>query len=147
MPASAWQGLLMPEYVIGKKQEGRRKMIKLVLLGNPLSTNNVYKIATKPFIRSYMSAAGKAAKNRYVEAVMEQYKKNPLICEVEIEVHLYFGDLRIRDFDNYQKLIIDSLNGIVLEDYRQIKKGTIVMKYDKQNPRAEIFIKKYVAKK
>lgn len=62
---------------------------------------------------------------------------------LEVVIELYFGDRRIRDIDNYNKLILDALSGIVYKDDKQIQKLTITKYYDKEMPRAEVEIKNY----
>lgn len=118
-------------------------MIKIVLPGNPLSTSHIYKFSSKPFPHSYMSKDGKLLKNIYIKNVYEQFKSNPLSGPIEIIITLFFGDLRIRDWDNYHKISMDSFNGIVWEDDSQVIKATIEKKYDKGNPRIEILVKEY----
>lgn len=118
-------------------------MIKIILLGTPLSTNGIYKFASKPFPRTYMTAAGKEIKKGYISSIYEQFKMNPLSCPIEIKIELFFGDLRKRDWDNYNKIIMDSFNGIVWEDDSQIIKGTVIKNYSKENPRIEIEIDEY----
>lgn len=114
--------------------------MKIVLLGNPLSTNNIYKHGRGI---SYMSARGRKLKNNYVEQVTAQFKRPKLSGDLEVEVYLYFGDKRQRDWDNYHKLSFDSLSGIVWHDDVQIQKATVYKKYDKKNPRIEIKITTY----
>lgn len=89
-----------------------------------------------------MSAGGKTLKASYVEQASAQYKKKPVGYAIEVQVILYFGDKRRRDWDNYHKLSFDSLSGIVWEDDTQVQKAVVYKDYDKDNPRIEIIIRK-----
>lgn len=53
---------------------------------------------------------------------------------------MYFGDKRKRDRDNYHKIAIDSLDGIVLKDDVLIEQAMVTKYYDKENPRYKIWI-------
>lgn len=77
------------------------KLQKIILLGNPLSTNHIYKRHGN-FI--YLSKEGKNLKESYAWQIKSQYRGEPLIGSVKLTVELYFGDKRIRDIDNYNKL-------------------------------------------
>ncbi|MCK5017767.1 MAG: RusA family crossover junction endodeoxyribonuclease [Candidatus Peribacteraceae bacterium] len=93
----------------------------------------------------YMCGKGKKLKEQYIKEVIEQYKGKLHIEDLELDVKYYFGTRHKRDIDNYAKLILDSMEGIVYEDDKQIKKITIEKFYDKENPRIEIIIKPYIA--
>jgi len=54
--------------------------------------------------------------------------------------HLYHGTKRERDIDNFSKLLLDALTGIVYEDDSQIVSLTITKAYDKENPRVDVEI-------
>ena len=115
--------------------------MKIILSGNPLSTNNIYKIACKPFARSYLSAKGKQRKSDYTIEALSQKKNKTLTDELELCVTLYFGDKRVRDWDNFHKLSMDSLTDAgIWEDDRQVIKCLVIKDYDKENPRIEIEI-------
>ena len=109
----------------------------ITLTGNPLSTQNLYLQSGK--IR-FMRQEAKDRKEQYQWEAKAQWRKFPLTTDVNIVVRLFFGDKRRRDFDNFHKISIDALTGIVFLDDSQIKKATIVMDYDKENPRIEIDI-------
>lgn len=57
-----------------------------------------------------------------------------------IQIDMYFGDRRKRDRDNYHKIAIDSLDGIVLQDDVLVEQAIVTKYYDKENPRYEISI-------
>jgi len=117
------------------------KEIKLILIGQPLSTQHIYKMSCRGGIpRFYMTEEGKTRKEEYQWQINEQYKGQPIKEDVEIKVEFFFGDKRKHDWDNNNKLL-DCLIGQVLIDDSQIKKATIILGYCKENPRAEIVIK------
>ncbi len=113
-------------------------MINITLKGNPLSTQTLY--WHRGNIR-IMKSKAKALKKSYTEQAIEQYKGKTLKEEIYLEIKLYFGDRRKRDWDNYHKLSMDALEGIVYENDNQIKKALVEVFYDKENPRIEILIK------
>lgn len=113
----------------------------ITLPGKPLSTNQVYKVAcggNHP--RLYMSKEGKARKEEYQWELKRQWKKQPLEGELIINVILYFDDHRTHDWDNYNKLLSDSCNGIVWKDDSQVIEAHVFKEYDKENPRIELII-------
>ena len=115
--------------------------MKLVLTGNPLSTQSIYRSACRgKFPTVYMTKAGKKLKEHYQSEVREQYKDKVTSKDCLLDIILYFGDKRRRDVDNFNKLVLDSLQGIVYEDDKQIHSLSITKDYSKENPRVEIFI-------
>lgn len=113
---------------------------KITLIGQCLSTNHIYKYRLiKTFIASYMSADGKALKEDYQWQIKSQYKGTPVTGDIEMEIHLFHGDKRKRDIDNFNKLILDACSGIIFINDSQIIKLTITKTYCKENPRAEIY--------
>lgn len=113
----------------------------ITLKGNPLSTNNVYPInCVGKFPRKYISPKGRALKEDYFYQVKQQWKDKPLEGNLEIQVKLFFGDKRVRDWDNFHKLSMDALSGIVWVDDSQIQMAHVCKHYDKENPRIEIDI-------
>lgn len=113
----------------------------MILTGNPKSTNHIYKTAARGgFCTVYMTKEGKKTKNSYTIEAKKYWKKKPTDKPLSIQVCLYFGDKRRHDIDNYGKLLLDSLTGIVWIDDEQIQEMYVAKKYDKKNPRIEINI-------
>jgi crossover junction endodeoxyribonuclease RusA len=112
--------------------------MKIVLEGNPISTNTIYKTSNRRFI--YMTSEGKDLKEYYQLQAMQQWKKKILENNIKIKVNLYFKDKKRRDIDNWHKLSLDALTGIVWKDDSQIFEMTIKKNIDKNNPRIEIEI-------
>lgn len=85
-----------------------------------------------------MSAAGKALKEAYQWEAKGQWHKAPLSDPLEVVITLYHGDKRARDIDNYGKVLLDALTGIVWLDDKQIVRMSVEKAYDKARPRVEI---------
>ena len=116
-------------------------MINITLLGSPQSTNHIYKSHCKfgrPCV--YMSKEGKQLKEDYQWQIKSQYHGEVLTSDLKMTVELWFGTKRKHDVDNYNKLILDALSGLVYEDDKQIIELTVRKGYDKKNPRAEVKI-------
>tara|TARA_R100000365_G_C2726532_1_gene57730 strand:- start:594 stop:917 length:324 start_codon:yes stop_codon:yes gene_type:complete len=88
----------------------------------------------------YMTAAGKALKEDYQWQARSQFHGEPLSVPLAIEVTIYFPTKRRSDWDNFHKLSMDALSGIVWEDDSQIEDARVLKRYDKYKPRIEITI-------
>ncbi len=111
----------------------------ITLKGEPLSTQSIYKYACRGrHPAMYMTAAGKNLKESYTLQAMSQWKKKILTGPVEIEVTVYHGTHRVSDWDNFHKLSMDALTGIVWEDDSQIMDAHVHKRYCKEDPRIEI---------
>lgn len=109
----------------------------ITLTGNPLSTQNAYLQHGK--IR-FMKKEAKERKEQYAWEARSQWKGKPLTEDLKATIRLFFGDKRRRDFDNFHKISMDALTGIVYVDDHQIRKADIELWYDKKYPRIEIII-------
>ena len=109
--------------------------MKIILKGKPISTQHAYGQRGK--IR-YMKKVAKDLKKCYAEQAWEQWQSDALSCTLAIKIDIFFGDKRIRDWDNWHKISMDALTGIVWDDDSQIKKATVETHYCKENPRIEI---------
>ena len=87
-----------------------------------------------------MSPEGKAIKEGYQWEAKSQWKQPILTGDISVSITLYFGTKRRADLDNFNKLSLDALTGIVYEDDSQIAKLQLVRGYDKARPRIEITI-------
>jgi len=113
----------------------------ITLTGNPKSTQHIYRYACRGnFPTMYMTAEGTALKEQYFWEVKSQWRKKVITSPVTIEVTLYFGDKRKRDIDNFNKLILDAMSGVVWKDDSQITEMKTSKRYDKDKPRVEIII-------
>ncbi len=114
----------------------------ITLLGEPKSNQHIYKITARGrFASMYMSKEGKMIKDSYILQSRLQWGKLCLIGDVIVDIKLYFGTKRKADIDNFGKLLLDSLTGIVWEDDSQIVKMTVEKFYCKENPRIEVEVK------
>lgn len=113
----------------------------ITFLGAPKSTSHIYKFQCRGKIpMMYMTAEGRKIKETYQLQAKEQWGKKPSDASVELGIKIYFGDKRVRDIDNYGKLLLDSMTDIVYEDDKQIKKMTVEKFIDVDNPRIEVEI-------
>ncbi len=110
--------------------------MKITLLWNPYSTNNIY---ARNGRRGFIKQKPKALKESYILQAQTQVEKK-LEWEIRADILLYFGDRRKRDIDNFHKLSLDALTGIAYEDDCQIVELHIEKHYDKENPRIEIIL-------
>lgn len=85
-----------------------------------------------------MTRKGKELKEQYQLEAKNQYKGEVIWGDCYVEMTLFFKDKRKRDVDNHNKLVLDSLEGIVYNDDRQIQKLTVEKKFSAENPRIEI---------
>lgn len=116
-------------------------MINLTLKGEPKSTNTIYRNHCKfGFPTNYMSKEGKSLKESYQWQIKSQYHGKPLLGSVKLTATLFFGTKRTQDIDNFNKLVLDALSGLVYEDDKQIQEMTVKKDYCKKNPRIELHI-------
>lgn len=116
-------------------------MINIILKGQPKSTQHCYKYAcrgTHPTM--YMSKECKALKEDYMWQAKSQWNKETLKGELSVIINLFFGTKRKVDWDNFHKLSMDALEGIVYDNDNQIRSVIVTKGYDKENPRITIGI-------
>lgn len=111
----------------------------ITLTGQAKSTNHIYKYACRgnnPCM--YLTNEGTALKEQYGWEARSQWRGEPLEGDIEAQIRIFHGDKRKRDVDNYNKLILDALSGIIYYDDKQITKISIEKLYDKEHPRIEL---------
>ena len=114
-------------------------MNKITLTGEPRSTGNIYKsVCRGKFPTVYMSKEGKDLKTSYQWEAKSQWQNKPTKEPLQVLICLYFGTKRRQDIDNFSKICLDSLTGIVWEDDSQIEEMVVSKFYNKKNPRIEI---------
>lgn len=111
--------------------------MKIVLSGKPISTQHAYGQSGN---RRFLKKNAKERKEQYQWEAKSQWRGNPLAGDVNIHILVFFSDNRRRDWDNWHKISMDSLEGIVVEDDSQIQEATVTKAIDKSNPRMEIYI-------
>ena len=87
-----------------------------------------------------MDTKCKTLKSSYQEQVLTQYTGEPLKTPLRAVLGLWHGTRRVTDIDNFNKLVLDALTGLVYEDDSQIVELTITKGYDKERPRVEVKI-------
>lgn len=114
----------------------------ITLKGEPRSTQNCYRYMCGKggFLRGYMKAECATLKEDYQWQANAQWKEGILVGPVHITIRIYFGTRRKSDWDNFHKLTMDALTGIVWEDDSQIETAFVSKHYDKLNPRIEVII-------
>lgn len=119
----------------------QENIYRITLLGRPTSTSNAYKTMCRgSWPTRYMITKAKQLKESYIQQAKEQYKLLPIKGDIEIEVTIYFDTKRKADWDNFHKVSMDSLTGIIWEDDSQIQRAHVFKDYDKANPRLEITV-------
>jgi Holliday junction resolvase RusA-like endonuclease len=88
-----------------------------------------------------MTKEGKVIKEGYSAEAKEQWKEEPITGDVSLRVEVYHDSKRKNDIDNFNKILFDSLTGIVWVDDQQVQELTLSKRYDKDNPRIELTIK------
>jgi|TARA_Y100000310_G_scaffold338926_1_gene429993 crossover junction endodeoxyribonuclease RusA len=103
------------------------KKVRIDFDKTPISTQHCYgnRVFGKRVIR-YMSAKGKQYKKELRETIRNTLEVLPLWGgDIEVKLWLFFGDKRRRDIDNYNKIILDAMEGLIYKDDTQIVKITI----------------------
>ena len=88
----------------------------------------------------YLSNKAKTLKEDYQWQILQQYKDEPLKGDLAVYIKTYHGSKHKSDWDNFHKLSMDAMTGMVYEDDSQIVKAVVEKYYDKDNPRIEIEI-------
>lgn len=115
--------------------------MNITLLGEPLSTNSIYKsLCRGKFASIYMSNAGRALKESYQWQARSQVKIKPLEGCLHVDMEIYTKTKRKCDIDNFNKICFDSLTGVAWLDDSQITSLSIKKCYSKENPRITLFI-------
>lgn len=120
-------------------------MIKIVIKGNPVSVNNQYGKSwshKNRFFGVYLSNEARAYRNMVIYCAKIDYKGKPLEGDLKICISYFFRDTRRRDHLNYNKVLLDALEGICYLDDKQIKESHHKASVDKKDPRIEILIKR-----
>ena len=111
----------------------------ITLKGQPLSTNTLYKsVCRGNFPSVYMTSNGKTLKEDYAYQVKKQWKEEMIKGSVTVSLVFFHKTKRKADIDNFNKLILDSLSGVVFEDDSQIIEMYLRKEYDSENPRVTI---------
>lgn len=105
---------------------------------NPISLNHAYPSNKQG--RRFLTKEGKEYKELIGwEATMAGAFYTP---PIEVKLIFYFKDNRKRDVDNFIKLVLDSLSGIIYKDDSDVTAIYARKAVDKNNPRISITIRK-----
>ena len=116
-------------------------MIKIEIEGKPLSKSNNLQFSRR---RAYIPQKHKDYQEKVRQAaVLAMGEQGPITGPVRAEIHLRFPDKRRRDAGNYQKTLLDALNGVCYDDDCQIVHLTITKTVEKNNPGAIIWVGSY----
>ena len=94
------------------------KKVRIDFDKTPISTQHCYgnRVFGKRVIR-YMSAKGKQYKKELRETIRNTLEVLPLWGgDIEVKLWLFFGDKRRRDIDNYNKIILDAMEGLIYKE-------------------------------
>ena len=100
-------------------------------LSLPPSTNALYRYSGHGV---YMTRQAKEWKSEAQWTYKTTYREDPITEPVRVNINLYLK--RDRDVDNL-KLLLDSLEGIIIENDRQVA-ALYIAKHKNGNPRVEI---------
>lgn len=113
----------------------KKKVLDITIDWQVLSTQTIYWMHGKS---RFMTKKWKQKKQEYVEAFQDSYTLWITTQPIILEVIIYHWDKRKRDIDNYNKILLDAMEGIVYEDDSQIIEMTTKKFYDKERPRVHV---------
>ena len=108
--------------------------VKFCAVGRQVGVNAAYKIVRR---RLYKSKAAMIWQDQVRKAC--PYTGRPVKCPVVVEVTFYFPS-SVNDIDGPVKLLLDSLQGLVYLNDRQVVHLAINKDLDRKSPRTEIVV-------
>ena len=87
-----------------------------------------------------MKKEAKDLKESYIRQIRTQYTWEILKTPLRVKIELYFKDKRKRDWDNWHKLSMDAMEGIIFENDNQLDCDWVQRYFWDKNPRIEIEI-------
>lgn len=108
-------------------------MKRITITTEPISVNALYTG------RRFLTKEGKVTKLMYGREIKAQWPGEPLKGDITLNVLFYFKDNR-KDIDGCLKALLDSIEGIMYENDRQITELHVFKEIDKDNPRTEVHI-------
>lgn len=116
----------------------RRSVFRLTVSGNPIPKG-------RPRIvdgHAYTPKATKDYETLVRGAAALAWTQEPMIGPLSLKLVFYRANRRRADFDNLTKAVVDALQGIVIFDDNQIVTALIQKRFDSENPRVEITIRR-----
>lgn len=106
-----------------------------------MSTGSIYKTMCRGnFPCTYLTAKGRDLKESYQWQAKSQWKEPIMEGAISVVINTYHDNHRKNDWDNFHKLSMDALTGIVYKDDSQIEQAIVTKYYDHDHPRIEIEI-------
>lgn len=135
--------MLMTEETKKALDELNRKFaLSLEIEEIPPTVNNVWRHTFKGgFVRVYTTKEGKEFTRRLSQKVPKSLFL-PYLGDLRAVIHLTFPTKRKCDVDNYNKVVLDALNGKVYNDDSQITELHVYKSYEKNKPKTEILIER-----
>jgi Holliday junction resolvase RusA-like endonuclease len=124
----------------------KTKKLKIKYEDTPPSTQHIYGYVAygRHKLNKFMTKKARTFKEGFLASIKEQLPEKfvPFSGDLEVKYFLVFSTKHKHDIDNYCKIVLDSLNGIVWEDDSQIKKLFIEKKYVKGKKEVSLEVKK-----
>ena len=120
-------------------EDFKSKAIKIDVIGTPPSTQHIY--GRRKGGGSYLKKEAISYRRDVMYEAKQVHKLGnpPSVNNFVVGILYYFPDKKIRDVDNYRKLIFDGMSGVVWEDDKQIELDFSRKYIDRDNPRVEIY--------
>ena len=121
---------------------------QITLVGAPISANHMWRSSVakgtgRPF--TYMPTEAKNMREFWRMTALNQLRKQGKKMiedsnEIGVDIKFFFETKARRDIDNFLKVVIDSMTGVVYKDDSQIRQLHAEKLYDPGSPRIEIII-------
>jgi crossover junction endodeoxyribonuclease RusA len=87
-----------------------------------------------------MTTVAKNIKEAYTWEAKNQWKAAPLKDDLGVSIKFFHKTHRKQDIDNFNKLVLDALTGVVWVDDSQIQEMHIKKAVDSKYPRTELTV-------
>lgn len=122
-------------------QPGPLDAVCVVIPGKPVSTNQTYRTGKAGhWFKSEASVAWQNLVTLCASRAMQDAKREPFACPVEVAITFYFADER-PDLDGPIKGLLDRLQPRVYRNDRQVRRLVVDRKVDKTSPRTEVHVR------
>lgn len=111
--------------------------MRIELPTTPPTTNTIWRRAG---VRFYLTPAGRQFRDAVALIARGKWQGPPSKKRMRMQVILEFADKRIRDIDNYHKVLGDALAGVVYENDTQVDDLHITKTHGNKLPRTIINI-------
>ena len=111
-------------------------MIEYTIPGHPMSVNHMYG-STKNG-RRFLKKEGKTWKENVALECLSKFGRINSTEPIIVQIIYFFPDNHRRDVSNYDKILLDTLSGVLYVDDSQIQCASLHKFVDKKNPRTMI---------